>query len=108
MSANTILRLCELLRSYNPDFTLGQLQTLIEIVKSDQIPSQSEIASRTGQPLVTVSRHCASFGPVRKANPTALDLIRLEHTEEDRRTTTITLSPKGKLVASQIRNLLKE
>jgi len=110
MSVNTVRRLCELLRSFSPDFTLGQLQTLLEIVVHDDIPSQTEIAERTGLPLVTVSRHCANFGPVRKQYPKALDFLRMVQAggDDDRRQTVMTLTPKGKLVATQIRSLLKD
>ncbi len=106
MTIDDVFRLLELIRSIHPDLTCGQAQTLLEIMRHDDPPTMSELASRTNSPITSISRHCAQFGPVRRITPKAFDLIRLSRDPEDRRVTRIELSPKGKLLQKQIREII--
>jgi DNA-binding MarR family transcriptional regulator len=105
LNLTKLLRVTEELRKLDPEMPLQQITLLILVALQPGV-TMKELSERMGMSQSTMSRNCAALGKTHRIGVPGKGLITTAEDPYERRRKIVTLTPKGKLVAGSLSELI--
>ena len=102
-----IIMLFNEFRKLDADMTIHQAVCFMYVVKYNGI-TMKELADRIGIAQSSTSRNVAALSKWHRLGKEGLDLVEAIEDPAERRKKRVSLTPKGKLMAEQLRSIVEE